>query len=118
MFTLLLKILESNFMNNNLQKLNHRITIQEKQQISDNGGGDGESIWIDKSKIWSALESLMQDSNYLIDSKITHKLIIRYNNNLKPEFNRIIYKDRIFEIRDVFHINEMQNFTTLYLCEK
>lgn len=96
-----------------IQNLNRRITLEEPQLIQDDIGGS-EKTWVLISKLWSKIEpksaSQVKFSEQL-QHRVTHKITVRYfkSPSLKID-QRIIYDNRIFQIKGFRNLMEQNQF--------
>ena len=109
-------------------KANHRITIQEMSNSSDDYGGQNVS-WITQSTVWAAVEPLTGREVWSSDqnnSRVNSKMVIRYQADLKNTAStgayRVSYDGRIFPIKYVKNVDndmkrEGKSFQILY-CEE
>lgn len=99
-------------------KLDKRITIQNKQITQDNFGGEIIS-WKDYKIIWANIcpKSLKNSVNYFkFETNITHIITVRFLNEIDINF-RILYNDRIFNIKSIINIKEKNQYYEI-LCEE
>ncbi|MGL5328164.1 MAG: phage head closure protein [Peptostreptococcaceae bacterium] len=103
----------------NVGRLKHKITIQEKTKEK-NGYGELKEIWtnvytdrrveikpVTGKSFWSAQQ---------INSEITHQVITRYADRIKPSM-RIVFKGRVFEILYVMNFNEAEKYLQI-MCKE
>lgn len=91
-----------------IDRLCKKIFIQEKTNIEDGFGGFMES-WRTIKSTWAEIKPLTASDKYeasKIEEKITHLITIRYFLNLKTN-HRILYQDRVFNIRGI--VNPFEN---------
>lgn len=93
-------------------KANQRINIQTLVSVSDDYGGATTS-WDDKYEVWAIMKPMSGQekfNNDLIQSKVNHKIVVRYIDALKNTKTaakyRIKYGDRIFSIVYVRNLDE------------
>lgn len=88
-------------------RLNKKVKIQNLAN-SKNEYGELEEIWQDLKEVWAEVKPLTGRSFFSaqqINSEITHSVIIRYTENIKPNM-RVTYKDRTFDILYIMNFNE------------
>lgn len=99
-------------------KLSKRIEIQ-KQSSEKDEYGELVPGWIAFKNVWAEVRPVTGKSFFSaqqINSEITHQVIIRYTEGVKPSM-RIIYKGREFEILYVMNYNEA-NEAIQMLCKE
>ena len=98
----------------------HRITIQAKNSTTDGEGGFADS-WTDDTTCWAALYPMHAVQQYLYKSvnvDATHLIKIRaLSMDVFPEWNRIKFGTRIFEILTVENIQE-RDFQKMITCKE
>jgi SPP1 family predicted phage head-tail adaptor len=83
----------------NIGKMRHKITIEQKTEVSDGAGGYTES-WISFATVWASVEPISGKEYYeaqQTQSEATHKIRIRYRTGILPSM-RVNFKGRIFAI--------------------
>lgn len=99
-------------------KLSKRITIY-KLVNSKNEFGELDDIWDIVKEVWAEVRPVTGKSFFSaqqINSEITHQIIIRYMQGIKPSM-KIIYKDREFEILYCMNFNEANESIQL-MCKE
>lgn len=87
--------------------LNRRITIQ-KQTSARNAEGVASKEWEPVTTVWAGIEYLRGREYFQaasINSEVTARIRIRYRQGLTAHM-RVVYGERIFEIINVFDIEE------------
>jgi SPP1 family predicted phage head-tail adaptor len=103
--------------------LRHRLTLQQEARTADGAGGYVRS-WNNIGELWAEISSLSNRSVFgyeklvadQIQSVITHKIIIRYRNNIITDM-RLLYESRIFNIRAIKNVNENNEILELLVEE-
>ena len=101
-----------------IANLRQRISIEQLARTPDGQGGFTES-WSEFASVWAAIEPASASERYFaqrIESNISHKITIRWLDNVKSEM-RIIFEGRIFQIHGVRRINEERWFMTIDCME-
>ena len=91
----------------------------EKPNINSDECGGQNIVWSLYKNIWGDIQpvSVVNDnSNYISETKITHKIVIRYFNEIDNNM-RIIYNNRIFNIKYILNIKEQNKYLEI-LCEE
>lgn len=109
-------------------KANHRVIIQSRGDASDDYGGSAVT-WSTLSTVWAIIEPMsgrevLQSEQ--LQSRVTHKITIRYNSTLKSTATgakyRVSYDDRLFPVKFVQNFDEdMKSEGTVYqvlTCEE
>ena len=95
-------------------RMNKLIQIQAKSKDQDAAGQPLE-VFVLVADLWAEINPLIGKELLLageIGSEVTHNVTIRYKPNIRPD-QRIIYKNRIFEIIYVINKNEDNEFMYL-----
>jgi len=84
-----------------ISDLRHRITIQQKQRISDGRGG-WKGTWIDLKTVWAAVKSTThlpkeQVDNQQVQTANTFRVTIRFSPGITADM-RIIHQGKIYYI--------------------
>lgn len=99
-------------------RLRHRITIQEPVESSDGMGGVT-TTWNTFATIWANIRPL-RGREYIAaqqtQSGITHKIEIRYLENLTPK-KRVKWNSRYFDIESVLDVFERNKQMDLMCVE-
>lgn len=101
--------------------LNKVITLQEQQEVKDDYGSININ-YIDLKDIRASVAPISGDEKYInaeLLNTVTHKITIRYDSNLNLDpTNRIVFKNRNFEIENVLNFQEKNVFYTILCKEK
>lgn len=98
--------------------LRHRITLQKLEMVQ-NAYGEMTETWTDVSTVWASVNPISAREFFqaeTVNSEITHKILIRYRENVKPSM-RVKFKDRIFFIQSVINFNE-KNEALQLMCKE
>ena len=90
-----------------VDRLNKIIEIQEKNKTKDTYGGFTEQ-WVKLLNCWAEIKPLTVNNIFeanKINEKITYIITIRFNSKIKSN-QRIKYKDRIFNIKNIINFME------------
>ncbi len=93
---------------NTSSKLRQRLTLQQEMRTSDEAGGYTRS-WIDIADLWAEIIPMRGSEKVFgnqVQAAVTHKIKLRYREDVKPEM-RLQYDNRVFNIRHVINISEM-----------
>jgi SPP1 family predicted phage head-tail adaptor len=88
-------------------ELRRRVRIERPVRVSDGGGGFTET-WDLVAETWAAIWPRLVDETFALDrvaGRATHDMWIRYRTGIKPEM-RVVYDNRIFDIRGVIDIED------------
>ena len=99
-------------------KLNKKLIFEKPNINSDECGGQN-IVWSLYKNIWGDIQPVSvvnNNSNYISETKITHKIVIRYFNEIDNNM-RIIYNNRIFNIKSILNIKEQNKYLEI-LCEE
>ncbi|GMO59136.1 MAG: hypothetical protein Ta2D_04890 [Rickettsiales bacterium] len=82
-----------------INRLNKKVSIQEKLSVSDGSGGFN-TEWNLLKLVWAEVKTIYLDENFMANQNqnlATHIITIRYMPNINVN-NRIMYKENIFNI--------------------
>lgn len=99
-------------------RLNKKVQIQRLTNLK-NEYGEFEEVWQDLKEVWAEVKPLTGRSFFSaqqLNSEITHSVIIRYIENIKPSM-RVMYKERVFEILYIMDFNE-ENKALQLMCKE
>lgn len=99
--------------------MDKRVSIQAVTQTSDGQGGFTES-WTTSATVWASIEPLkgwerMQAMQ--VQTPVTHKLVMRYRSGVSTGM-RILYKARVFAIKEVINEMEQDRFLIIKAIEQ
>ena len=113
---------------NTCSRLRHLLTLQHEVQTSDSAGGYSKS-WADVASLWaeivvmggtSSVLSKLSGKKYLfagqIESEITHRILLRYRDGVTSAM-RLVFENRVFNIRYVVDSDETRNTLELLVQE-
>jgi SPP1 family predicted phage head-tail adaptor len=103
---------------NPVAKMQHRLTVQTKSNVSDGQGGYTES-WADSFDIWASIEPLKGWEKYQamqVETPLTHKIIARYRAGITTA-HRLKFGTRILHIKEVINENEAKAFLRIMAQE-
>lgn len=95
----------------------HRVTIQERADTTDEEGGFTEN-WTDLKTIWASILPIQARQQFVyksINVDATHLIRIRGMIDVSETINRVKWGDRIFEILTVENLQE-RNFVKVLTC--
>lgn len=102
-----------------ISDLRHRVTLQAPQLTPDSGGGAAIS-WVDQAELWAYIDPLSgneQFSKHQTETILTHKIVIRYRADVRPEM-RLQKETRYFEIISVMNESERNRWLELECKEQ
>ena len=85
-----------------IAKMRHRIKFQSLSLVSDGQGGSTES-WVDFAEVWADVKPISGRERLFaqrIEDIQDHKIIIRYLDGITTTM-RIVFNNRIFQIKDI-----------------
>ena len=102
---------------NTCSRLRHRLTLQQKVDTADGAGGYTKT-WSDIVDLWAEIIPMTGADSALnkgggkkilfggqVQSEISHKILLRYRDGVTAAM-RLVYEDRIFNIRYVADTQE------------
>lgn len=98
--------------------LRHRITLQTKSTTQDTYGAE-QDVWTDEATVWASVEPLRGQeyfSSKQMQAEETTRIRIRYRSGITPAW-RVIFGDRIFNIKSIINPQERNIFLEL-MCEE
>jgi SPP1 family predicted phage head-tail adaptor len=94
----------------NINKLRHKITIEENQGTVKDGGGNRLPNWVAvASNIFAEVRPVNGNEATIAERKgqqISHVVTIRYRAGIKKDKHRIVYKGRILAIEYIINKDE------------
>lgn len=99
-------------------KLRHFVAIQRKT-IKKNEFGEEIVTFNDLCHAWSKIEPLNGREYFLAQqtqAETTHKILIRFIDGIRPDY-RVLYGNRIFDVKSVTNSNE-QNIELIMYCRE
>ncbi len=94
--------------------LRHRVALERPELTTDSGGG-ADITWIKVVDLWASIEPLSGLERFLdhqTQSVLTHKIIIRFREDVLPEM-RLRKGARVFEILSVMNEQERNHWLAL-----
>lgn len=91
-----------------------RVTLQAEGATSDDGGGYVSS-WEDIASVWAQIVPLTGNEVFVharVEAHVTHRITMRYRSDVTTAM-RLIYQERVFNIRAVLNSDERNRW--LYL---
>jgi len=99
-------------------KLRHRITFQERYEVSD--GHTGKIVsWKDKVTLWASVEPLSGREffyGHQIKNEVSHRVKVRYRTDLTVEM-RINWNRRIMKIESIIDVKSQHRILEI-LCRE
>ena len=92
----------------NINKLKHRVTIQEQQGTANDGGGNKIPNWVDLATIWANVSPINGTETVIAEKRgqqLTHNVTIRYRADIKAKM-RFMFNGRILDIQYIINANE------------
>lgn len=102
-----------------LSDMRHQLALERPERTCLPGGGVSES-WVKIGDIWASIKPLAMREvfkHHQVDSQITHRITIRYRNDVRPEM-RLVKGTRIFEIISVLNEKERNRWLLLECHER
>jgi SPP1 family predicted phage head-tail adaptor len=99
-------------------KLRNKISIQRKTRTPDGGGGWSDT-WAEIHNISAYIKPVSGNEVFVamrIQASITHDIMIRYLDDVKAS-DRIVFKERLFNIQSVINIEERNRWLQMR-CEE
>jgi SPP1 family predicted phage head-tail adaptor len=99
-------------------RMDKRVLLQGPSYSSDGQGGSQET-WNDISQVWAQIQPLNgyeKMQAMMIQSPITHKVMMRYRSDVTTAL-RLLYQDRVFDIKEVINVDEAKAFLQLRCVE-
>lgn len=109
-------------------RLRHRLTLQQEVQTPDGGGGYTRS-WQDITDLWAEIVPLAGNNSSTgkgsgkevlfagqIQAEMSHRILLRYRDDITAAM-RLVYENRIFNIRSVANIDENKDTLELLVQE-
>lgn len=102
-------------------ELRHRLTLEAARGVADGGGGRADP-WANPltvASLWGKVEPLTGNERLhamQIQDRVSHRIVIRHRAGVTPAM-RIVFGDRVFNIRAVINVEERGRFLEL-LCEE
>lgn len=98
--------------------LRHKVQLQGLVTTTDPMGGRVET-WSSLGDVWAKVEPLSGSQLYVamrLDSRITHKVIIRYQPGVTA-IDRVMFKGRALNIEAVINVEERDQWFELHCVE-
>jgi SPP1 family predicted phage head-tail adaptor len=99
-------------------KLKKRLTIQNIVYVADGQGGFTQT-WADSATVWASLDPYKGWERFQANqtaTPITHKIEMRYT-PLLTTASRLVYGDRVFEVKEALNRNEDNRFLDIRAIE-
>jgi SPP1 family predicted phage head-tail adaptor len=103
---------------NEAGKMRHKVTIQRRQLVRDEGGGFAQG-WADDVTIWAQVKPATATAVIIANQpqqQVTHDVKIRYRSDLTKK-DRLTYRGRILEIEDIVNEDELGKFLRITCIE-
>jgi SPP1 family predicted phage head-tail adaptor len=100
-------------------RLRQRVTLQQASESPDGAGGFARS-WNDVAALWAELTPLQgreQLDAMQLASRVTHRAVLRYRDDVSADKRLILADGRIFNIRAVLNIAEQSYLLELLVEE-
>ena len=101
-------------------KLRHRVELQTKVETRDARGGVVED-WSTENTRWADVEPLRMNERFeaqQLDSRLTHRITLRYYATLNTQYRIRMDGTRIFHIHSVRHPRERSIMTEVLCMEQ
>lgn len=105
-------------------RLKHRLTLQQEVQTADGAGGYAKS-WADVIDLWAEILPITPSASGggreiliagQIQAEISHRILLRYRAGITAAM-RLVYENRIFNIKHVANIMESDETLELLVQE-
>lgn len=113
---------------NTCSRLRHKLTLQQEAATPDGSGGYVKT-WQNIADLWAELIPITNASSKLsnsagketlaagqVQSELSHKLLLRYRSDITAAM-RLVFEERIFNIRFVANVNEEDRVLELLVQE-
>lgn len=104
----------------NINKLRHKVTIEENQGTVNDGGGNKLTNWVPIATVWAEVRPLSGSEVTIAEKrgqKTTHNVKIRYRAGIKKDKQRINFNGRILAIEYIINKDE-RNIELNLLCRE
>ena len=104
----------------NAGKLRNRIRIEEPARGTDEGGGRPDMGWALVAEVWANIRPITGQERIAAmrsEVAVTHRIEIRYRAGLTEKM-RVVYGDRVFNVRAVLDVDEARDEMQLLAEEK
>jgi len=101
-------------------KLRHRLTLQAPVVTQASDGGQVVT-WQDVEQVWAQIEPLSMREMVLaqqVQSRVTHKIRLRYQATLPPTYQLVSTSGRVFALASVRTIDERNRVTEVMAVEQ
>jgi SPP1 family predicted phage head-tail adaptor len=102
-------------------RMDKYIQIQEVTRVSDGGGGFTES-WNTTGDDYASIEPVKAYEKFQasqMEVPISHKMMMRFRDDIAiTAKQRILYDDRVFDIKEVINVNEDSAYLKITAIEK
>ncbi len=98
--------------------LRKRVTFQSETPTTDSAGGYA-LVWTDVANAWAEIKPASGNQYFVdghLESHITHHITLRYQSGITAEM-RMIYNNRLFNIRAVLNTDESNRWLELLVEE-
>jgi SPP1 family predicted phage head-tail adaptor len=98
--------------------LRHKVLLQKPVVVSDDAGGYT-TTWETLATLWASIDRVQGGERYThgqITASATHLFRMRYNRLILPEM-RLVFGDRIFNIRHIHTLDERKHLMSVYAEE-
>lgn len=104
-----------------INKLRHKITIEENKGTVNDGGGNKTPLWEPiASDIWANVRAVSGNEINIASKNIqelTHVVTIRYKTGIKKDKHRVNFRGRILKIEYVINKDEL-NIELILQCKE
>jgi len=99
---------------NTSSQLRQKLTLQREVRTNDDVGGYVRS-WVDVADLWAEIIPMRGNEKLFgnqVQAVVTHKIKLRYREGVTPEM-RLMYDNRVFNVRHVINVSEMSEVLEL-----
>lgn len=92
-----------------INRLRHRVTIEENQGTTNDGGGNRLPNWVPIATVWAEVRPANGSEVTIAEKRgqeLTHIVTIRYRPGIDKTKHRINFKGRIFHIEYIINKEE------------
>jgi SPP1 family predicted phage head-tail adaptor len=92
----------------NINKLKHRVTIQQQNGTLNDGGGNIKPNWVDVVTVWASVSPINAQESIIAERRgqqVTHSISVRYRTDISPKM-RLLFNGRVLDIQTIVNINE------------
>jgi SPP1 family predicted phage head-tail adaptor len=103
-----------------VNKLRHRVTIEENRGTVNDGGGNKTPVWEPVATTWANVKPINGNEKTIAEKnaqEISHIVTMRYRSDIKKPKHRINFNERILAIEYIINVDERNIELTLQCRE-